>query len=104
MRSLLSPMHTAVAKAKSEGATRLPVLLEARFEEEYRRLLTLGWKANPPPLAPAVKRRGRVKQSTARNVLARLEGGEEAVLRFLHDFTVPEGQQSRRTRCADDES
>ena len=89
MRSLLAQMHHAVERAKTKGETRLPVLLEAKFEGEYRRLLGVGWKANPPPLAPAVKRRGRVKQSTARNLLARLEQGEEAVLRFLHDFAVP---------------
>ena len=88
-RSLLAQMHQAVAKAKARGQSRLPVRLEAKFEGEYRRLLTLGWKANPPPVPPAKKRRGRVKQSAARNLLARLEQGEAAVLRFLHDFCVP---------------
>ena len=87
LRSLLSQMHQAVVKAK--GADCLPALHEARFEEEYRRLLKIGGKANPPPLAPAVKRRGKVKQTPARNLLTRLEQGQEAVLRFLHDFTVP---------------
>ncbi len=89
MRSLLSQIHVAVQRAKANRQTRLSILLEARFEGEYRRLLKSGWKANPPPLAPRVKRRGKVKQSTARNLLARLQQGEEAVLRFLHDFTVP---------------
>lgn len=89
MRSLLSQMHAAVQRAKANRQTRLSILLEARFEGEYRRLLKIGWKANPPPLPSGVKRRGRVKQTTARNLLARLEQGEEAVLRFLHDFTVP---------------
>ena len=89
MRSLLSAMHAAVERAKANGQTRLSVRGEARFEGQYRRLLKVGWKANPPPLPSGVKRRGRVKQSTARNLLARLEQGEEAVLRFLHDFAVP---------------
>ncbi len=104
MRSLLSQMHQAVQQAKDQGETRLCVLLEARFEGKYRHLLNLGWKANPPPASPVVKTRGKVKQSPARNLLTRLQQGEEAVLRFLHDFTVPEGQQSRRTRCTDGES
>ena len=89
LRSLLSQMHNEVEAAKAKGQTRLSVLLEAKFEGEYRRLLKVGWQANPPPLPSGGKRRGRVKQSTARNLLARLEQGEEAVLRFLHDFAVP---------------
>jgi transposase len=89
MGSLLSQMHSAVERANAEGQFRLPVLQEARFEGEYRRLLKVGWKANPPPSLPSVKKRGKVKQSAARNLLTRLEQGEEAVLRFLHDFTVP---------------
>ncbi len=89
MRSLLSQMHQAVQRAKAQGETRLPVLLEAQFEGQYRCLLKLGWKANPPPSLPAVKTRGKLKQSPARNLLTRLEQGQEAVLRFLHDFAVP---------------
>lgn len=89
MRSLLSQMHTAVQRAKANRQSRLSSLLEARFEGEYHRLLKVGWKANPPPVSPSVKKRGKLKQSPARNLLTRLEQGEEAVLRFLHDFTVP---------------
>jgi len=89
MRSLLATMHRTVEDARANRQSRLPLRREAQFEGEYRRLLTLGWKANPPPPVPAVKKRGKRKQSPARNLLARLEQGEEAVLRFLHDFAVP---------------
>src|SRR5438128_11558875 len=49
-------------------------------------------KATPPIRLrhpPLKRRRGRPKQSPARNLLDRLCEGKWAVLRFLHDFAVP---------------
>lgn len=37
----------------------------------------------------AVAKRGRRKQSAARNLLTRLSKHQDAVLRFLEDFSVP---------------
>ena len=68
MRSLLSPMHHCVQRAQARGESRLPALREAQFEGQYRRLLKIGWKANPPPPLPSVKKRGKLKQSPARNL------------------------------------
>jgi transposase len=56
----------------------------------YRDLLAAGLAANPPP---AVQRRpgqrGRLAQSPARNLLERLALGQDQVLAFLDDVTIP---------------
>lgn len=54
-------------------------------------LLRAGLAATPPPppRPPGVCRRGRYKQSPARNLLERLWLGQAAVLAFLDDFAIP---------------
>jgi transposase len=54
-------------------------------------VLQHGWQANPPDPAAVdgVAKRGRRKQSAARNLLTRLCRHQDAVLRFLEDFCVP---------------
>ena len=46
-------------------------------------------QANPPDPPPQVSRRGRRKQSSARNLLDRLSTHQDAVLAFLDNFAVP---------------
>jgi len=58
------------------------------FVARYEALLAAGLAANPPP-ARRPHQRGRVKQSPARNLLERLLLGQDAVLAFLHDLTIP---------------
>ena len=87
MRHLLVEIKNAVEAAKQQGKIRLCVLEEAHFEGRYRQLLKQGFAANPAPV-PLPGKRGRPKQSAARNLLERLQN-EEQVLVFLHDFTVP---------------
>ncbi|MEO0520906.1 MAG: transposase, partial [Cyanobacteria bacterium P01_A01_bin.116] len=61
------------------------------FEERYQTILMAGFKANPPPPIDqcAPKKRGRLKQSPAKNLLDRLERHDTAVLAFMLDFRVP---------------
>jgi transposase len=88
MRHLLVEIKQAVDRARSQGRTRLPVLQEAAFEGCYQKLLKQGLWANPPPVVREGKR-GRPKQTPARNLLLRLQDHREQVLAFLYDFAVP---------------
>ncbi len=84
---LLLNMKTAVEIAQAAGRTELPTRQRAGFEAAYTRILNEGELANPPP-QPTGKR-GRPKQTPARNLLDRLVTHRGAVLAFLHDFRVP---------------
>ena len=84
---LLLKMQAAVAAAQVAGQTELPVHQRTGYEAAYTRFLNEGLLANPPP-KPTGKR-GRPKQTPARNLLDRLVTHRGAVLAFLHDFRVP---------------
>ncbi len=58
------------------------------FVARYDALLAAGLAANPPP-ERGPQRRGRRKQTPARNLLERLLLGKEQVLAFLDDLTIP---------------
>lgn len=88
MRALLVEIKHAVERAKDHARAGVSPLLERRFEARYRRLLQEGFAANPPPEIKPGKR-GRPKQSRARNLLDRLQQGQAATLRFMTDFAVP---------------
>jgi transposase len=84
---LLVSMQTAVAEAQRAGQTELPPKQRAGYEAAYTRFLNEGLLANPPP-KPTGKR-GRPKQTPARNLLDRLVTHRGAILAFLQDFRVP---------------
>jgi len=84
---LLLSMKAAVAQARAAGQTALTPRQRAGFEAAYTHFVTEGLRANPPP-KPTGKR-GRPKQTPARNLLDRLETHRVAILAFLHDFRVP---------------
>lgn len=87
LKNLLVNMKKAVETAQVVGKLA-PESLE-RFTQSYTELLAQGWQANPPPEKPDLPRRGRLKQSTAQNLLLRLDKYQAAVLAFIHDFRVP---------------
>ncbi len=90
MKELLLDIKAAVAQARTEGRTRLHPLEVADWKVRYRALLAQGYQANPPPAPPtAVGKKGRPKQSKARNLLDRLSQHQDAVLCFLENFSVP---------------
>ena len=88
MRHLLVQIKQAVDQAREQGRKRLPVLQEAQLEGRYQKLIRQGLMENPLSVAVAGKR-GRPKQSMARNLLARLEKHRDQVLVFMYDFAVP---------------
>jgi transposase len=89
MKELLLDSKAAVAQARAEGRSSLQPLEVADWKARYQALLAQGYQANPPPAPPETGKKGRPKQSAARNLLDRLSKHQEAVLRFLDNFAVP---------------
>ena len=77
-------------QARTRRDQRLPESERQTFVARYGELLAAGLAANPPPSTERRPgQRGRVKQSSARNLLERLWLGQAEVLAFLDDFTIP---------------
>jgi len=91
-------IKTAVATARAAGLTALPPPDQDRFLQGYERIVQAGYAQNPvaqPP--PGPKRRGRRKQSKARNLLDRFRDHPDSILAFMHDFAIPfDNNQSER--------
>jgi len=88
LKDVLREMKVAVEEARAAGLRSLPTAIREALVTRYRALLAAGHAANPPPERRS-RQRGRVKQTPARNLLERLWLGQEEVLAFLDDFTVP---------------
>jgi transposase len=88
---LLREIKQTVTGAVQAGQVALRVTQVAAFEQRYQKCLDRGYQANPLPDPPpeAPKKRGRPKQSPARNLLDRLQQHQAAVLAFMYDFKVP---------------
>lgn len=84
---LLVLLHREVEAAKSAGQKALCPKRLARYVACYERLVAKGLAQNPA--AQASGKRGRCKQSEARNLLLRLEKYQAWVLVFAFDFSVP---------------
>lgn len=80
-----------MAAAHASGHNALSAEQLSNFEQRYQSLIEVGLKANPPPAADQSvgKKKGRVKQSPAKNLLDRLECNQAAVLAFMYHFRVP---------------
>jgi transposase len=91
MAELLVSIKEAVDKAKAGSRTGLSRKKLTDFEAEYDRLVKQGLRINGPPkrtLGQPIKR-GRIKQSPAKNLLDEFKLHKEFVLAFMYDFKVP---------------
>jgi len=88
LKALLLDMKAATEQARAAGRRQLPAVLRQTFVTRYRAVLAAGHAANPPP-ERRPHQRGRVKQTPAQNLLERLWLGQEQVLAFLDDLTIP---------------
>ncbi|UOY92324.1 IS66 family transposase [Ectobacillus sp. JY-23] len=78
----------------------LPPDRMAHWERVYKRILQRGFAQNPAP--PTTKKKGKPKQSAARNLLHRLSVYQDSVLMFLRNASVPfdNNQAERDIRMA----
>ena len=92
MLKLLLEIKQAVENAQQHQLVALSPTQIADFENRYGELIGQGLKANPPPPAPdppVTRKRGRIKQSPAKNLLDHLYKHQRSVLAFMYDFKVP---------------
>jgi transposase len=89
MKDLLVESKDAVAHARAPEATARSPAQQRRFAKTYDHLLAAGLALpeNQPP--PPQGKRGRPKQSQAKNLLDRLAQRKGETLAFMSDFTVP---------------
>jgi transposase len=79
---------TQVEEARARGETCLPANVIEQLTATYHKLIKIGLAAQPPP-PPQPKKKGRVKQTKAKNLLDRLQRDAASFLLFLSDFRVP---------------
>jgi transposase len=98
MAKLLLEIKGAVECARGQGSAVLADEQLADFEGRYDRIVKRGLEINPPPhqkkpragpSGESHQKPGRVAQTLARNLVARLERNKPEILRFMHDFAVP---------------
>jgi transposase len=88
MLKLLLEIKQAVECAQQAHLAALSLDQIGDFETRYGLLVVQGLEANPPD-PPVPRKRGRVKQSSARNLADHLHTHQPSVLAFMYDFKVP---------------
>jgi transposase len=87
LKELLLDMKQATEQAREQAKPWLDPLEVVDWEARFLELLDEGDRLHPHAVAPP-GRRGRCKQSAARNLLDRLRKQQQAVLAFLEDLRV----------------
>ncbi len=102
MKALLLDIKNCVDEARIMSDTLEPDQIRD-FEEKYDTITKTGLEENQPTLTlipqpqDQIKKRGKKKQSPAKNLLDRFIGYKSDILRFMYDFEVPfENNQAER--------
>jgi len=88
LKALLLDMKEAADQARAQGLARLHPLEVEDWQAQFVALVAHADATTPTAQAPPGKK-GRAKQSAARNLLDRLIDDQQAVLAFLHRLVVP---------------
>lgn len=92
MIKLLLAIKKKVDETKPHADTLPPEQIR-EFEQQYQQILNDGFEEchskSPPPLQTSPPKRGRKKQSKAKNLLDRFKERPKEVLAFMYDFNVP---------------
>jgi hypothetical protein len=87
---LLLEMHAAAQQWRQRDALCIPAIERDEWVVRSFEILAAGFAAQAPPTPEAIpKRRGRQKQSAAKNLLDDLLRRAEQVLAFLDDLSIP---------------
>jgi hypothetical protein len=90
MSEVLLGMAHAAHEWRERGSQAIPVEERDAWVAQYFEVLAAGFAAQPPALPEDVpKRKGRRKQSAAKNLLDALLQRAEKVLAFLDDLSLP---------------
>jgi transposase len=91
MLKLLLEIKQAVEAAQTLQQAVLSTEQIAGFVNRYNQIVAEGLLANPLPerTEEQARKRGRIKQSLAKNLLDRLRDHSDKVLGFMYDFKVP---------------
>jgi transposase len=91
LASLLVEIKEAVDTARQASQTCLTAEQLVDFNRRYEDWVERGLQANAPPerSEDQPKKRGRIKQSPAKNLLDEFHDHKDSVLAFMYDFRVP---------------
>lgn len=103
MHDFLLDLHDASQQWRLLHLKAVPTIERDDWIARYFEILATGYAAQAPPAAPTLrKRKGKLKQSAAKNLLDALLGRAEQVLAFLDDLSIPftNNQAERDLRMA----
>jgi transposase len=88
-KNMAELLQEVKATVEQQAGAVLAAVTGAEFKVRYEAIVSAGLAAQPPPVQTPPGKRGRVKQSLAKNLLDRLAKRDDEVLAFMADPKVP---------------